>query len=291
MINIAVRNKLNRDLKIAFRFFWLVAGAAIVATGLEIFLVPNSIIDGGVVGISIIASHVTRLPLGLLLVLLNVPFLFVGYKHIGKTFVVSTFVGVASLALFVTLLHPVPRLTGDLLLASIFGGVLVGAGVGIIIKNGGSLDGTEILAILAHRTKGFSIGEVVMFFNVFILGSAGLVFGWDRAMYSLIAYFVAFRTIDVVIDGLDESKSVTIISNKPSEISEAILARLGRGVTHVYGKGGYSKEDKEILYCIVTRLELAKLKSIIQEIDDSAFVAIEDVHEVLGGGFRKRAIH
>ncbi len=154
-----------------------------------------------------------------------------------------------------------------------------------------ALDGTEILAILAHRSKGFSIGQVVMFFNVFILGSAGLVFGWDRAMYSLIAYFVAFRTIDVVIDGLDESKSVTIISNKPSEISEAILARLGRGLTHVYGKGGYSKEDKEILYCIVTRLELAKLKSIIQEIDDSAFVAIEDVHEVLGGGFRKRTIH
>lgn len=275
----------------AFRLFWLVIGSAIVATGLEIFLVPNFIIDGGVVGISIIISHLTKLPLGLFLVALNVPFLFLGYKYIGKTFVISTFTGVTTLALFVTLLHPVPRLTGDLLLAAIFGGVLVGTGVGIIIKNGGSLDGTEILAILAHRTKGFSIGEVVMFFNVFILGSAGLVFGWDRAMYSLIAYFVAFRTIDVVIDGLDESKSVTIISNKPNEISEAILARLGRGLTHVYGKGGYSKEDKEILYCIVTRLELAKLKSIIQEIDDSAFVAIEDVHEVLGGGFRKKAIH
>ncbi|KKM11656.1 membrane protein [Clostridiales bacterium PH28_bin88] len=275
----------------AFRLFWLVIGSAIVATGLEIFLVPNSIIDGGVVGISIIISHLTKLPLGLFLVALNVPFLFLGYKYIGKTFVISTFTGVTTLALFVTLLHPVPRLTGDLLLAAIFGGVLVGTGVGMIIKNGGSLDGTEILAILAHRTKGFSIGEVVMFFNVFILGSAGLVFGWDRAMYSLIAYFIAFRTIDVVIDGLDESKSVTIISNKPNEISEAILARLGRGLTHVYGKGGYSKEDKEILYCIVTRLELAKLKSIIQEIDDSAFVAIEDVHEVLGGGFRKKAIH
>ncbi len=125
----------------AFRLFWLVVGAAIVATGLEIFLVPNSIIDGGVVGISIIISHLTRLPLGAFFVAFNLPFLFVGYKHIGKTFVISTFIGVVALALFVTLLHPVPSLTGDLLLAAVFGGVFVGTGVGIIIKNGGSLDG------------------------------------------------------------------------------------------------------------------------------------------------------
>lgn len=288
---IASKNRRDKELRTIFRFCWLIIGAAISATGLEIFLIPNSIIDGGVVGISIITSHLTKIPIGAYLVALNFPFLFMGYKHIGKTFVISTFIGVTALASFVTLLHPVPGVTEDLLLAAIFGGVLVGTGVGIIIKNGGSLDGTEIVAILAHRTRGFSIGEVIMFFNIFILGSAGLVFGWDRAMYSLIAYYVAYRTIDVVIDGLDESKSVTIISSKPEEISAAILARLGRGLTHVYGKGGYSKEDKEILYCIVTRLELAKLKSIIQELDDNAFVAIENVHEVLGGGFHKRAIH
>jgi len=287
----ANKNKLTIKLRLLLRFFWIIIGAAIVATGLEIFLIPNHIIDGGVVGISIIANYLTKVPLGFFLIALNLPFLFVGYKHIGKTFVISTFIGVIALGLFVTLLHPVPRLTDDLLLAAIFGGVLVGTGVGIIIKNGGSLDGTETIAILVHSTKGFSIGEVVMFFNIFILGSAGLVFGWDRAMYSLIAYYVAFKTIDVVIDGLEESKSVTIISNKPDEISNAIIHRLGRGLTHVYGKGGYSQEDKDILYCIVTRLELAKLKSIVQEIDNNAFIAVENVHEVLGGGFRKRTIH
>jgi len=255
-------------------------------------LVPNKIIDGGIVGVSIILSYLTKAPLGFFLVVLNVPFfVVVGYKHLGKSFVFLSLVSVSFLALFVTLLHPVPRLTEDLLLAAIFGGVLVGIGVGLILRSGGSLDGTEVVAILAHRTKGFSIGEVVMFFNIFILGSSGLVFGWDRAMYSLIAYYVAFKTIDVVIEGLEESKSVTIISSKPDEISQAILDNLGRGLTHIFGKGGYSREDKEILYCIVTRLELATLKSIIHEIDDGAFIAIEDVHEVLGGGFRKRAIH
>lgn len=282
---------LSRELKLTFRVLMLVLGAAITATGLEIFLVPNHIIDGGIVGISIMVSYLTQIQLGLFLVVFNLPFLFVGYKHIGSTFVISSIVAISSLALFIVVLQPIPRLTGDLLLAAIFGGVLVGIGVGIIIRSGGSLDGTEIVAILAQRSKGFSIGEVVMFFNIFILGSSGVVFGWDRAMYSLIAYFVAFKTIDVVIDGLDESKSVTIISGKHEEISDAILNKLGRGVTHFYGKGGCSQEDKEILYCIVTRLELATLKSLINEIDENAFIAIEHVHEVLGGGFRKKAIH
>ena len=236
-------------------------------------------------------SYLTQLPLGIFVVVLNLPFMIIGYKQIGKNFVIYSIIAIIALALFVTLLHPISRLTEDLLLAAIFGGVFVGVGVGIILRSGGSLDGTEILAILAHRSKGFSIGEVVMFFNVFILGSSGLIFGWDRAMYSLIAYFIAFKAIDVVIDGLEESKSVTIISDKYQEISDAILNSLGRGVTHLYGKGGCSQENKEILFCIIARLELATLKSLIEEIDENAFIAIEDVHEVLGGAFGKRAIH
>ncbi len=283
--------ELNTELKRVFRLLMLVLGAGIAATGLEIFLVPNHIIDGGIVGISIMVSYLTQLPLGIFVVVLNLPFMIIGYKQIGKNFVIYSIIAIIALALFVTLLHPISRLTEDLLLAAIFGGVFVGVGVGIILRSGGSLDGTEILAILAHRSKGFSIGEVVMFFNVFILGSSGLIFGWDRAMYSLIAYFIAFKAIDVVIDGLEESKSVTIISDKYQEISDAILNSLGRGVTHLYGKGGCSQENKEILFCIIARLELATLKSLIEEIDENAFIAIEDVHEVLGGAFGKRAIH
>ncbi|MFO7248500.1 MAG: YitT family protein, partial [Bacillota bacterium] len=198
---------------------------------------------------------------------------------------------VSMLAVFVTWLRSFGPVTTDLILATVFGGIILGIGVGLIIRFGGSLDGTEIVAILVNRRFSFSVGEIIMFFNVFILGSAGFVFTWESAMYSLIAYFIAFKTIDVVIEGLDESKSVIIISDESQKISETILARLGRGVTHIYGKGGYTREEKELLYCIVTRLELAKLKNIVQEIDPGALIAVENVHDVMGGQFKKRPIH
>ncbi len=286
-----IRSKKQIVFKEFKRFLALIIGAFLVSVGLEIFLVPNDVIDGGIIGVSLILKELTPIPYGIYLILLNIPFLIVGYKQIGKTFAISTLVGVAVLSLFVTLLHPVQVITADVFLASIFGGIVLGIGVGIIIRNGGSLDGTEIVAILANKRFGFSVGEIVMFFNIFILGSAGFVYGWENAMYSLIAYFIAFKTIDIVIEGLDESKSVTIISDNPDEIASAIMARLGRGVTHIYGKGGYTGEDKELLYCIVTRLEVAKLKSIVSEFDPQAFVAIEHVHDVMGGRFNKKAIH
>lgn len=273
------------------RLLMISVGSLLVAVALELFLVPNEIIDGGIVGVSIIMSTVTPFSLSFYLLVLNAPFLFLGYKEIGKTFTFSTLYAVALLALLVALFHSFPKVTDNLFLATIFGGIILGIGVGLIIRNGGSLDGTEILAIIGNEKFGFSVGEIVMFFNVFILGSAGFVFGWEQTMYSLIAYFIAFKTIDIVIEGLDESKSVMIISDKPDEISDAIMHRLGRGVTHIYGKGGYTKEEKELLYVIVTRLELAKLKSIVTEHDPGAFVAIEHVHDVLGGRFKKKPIH
>ncbi|PKM81901.1 MAG: hypothetical protein CVU89_07730 [Firmicutes bacterium HGW-Firmicutes-14] len=270
---------------------FIIFGAILVSVALEIFLIPNLIIDGGIIGVAIILGYLTKIPIGLLIFFLNLPFLFIGYKQIGKTFTLSTFLGVSVLSIGVNFLHPVPELTDDLLLASVFGGIILGIGVGTIIRYGGSLDGTEIIAIITSKKGVFSVGEIVMFFNIFILGSAGFVFGWDRAMYSLITYFIAFKMIDITIDGLEESKSVMIVSENPEEIAEVIMARLGRGVTSIPAKGCYTKEDKKLLYVVVTRLELAKLRSIIHEIDDSAFVAIGNVHEVLGGRFRKRAIH
>jgi len=284
----------TKQVKVRFliqRIISIVIGSLLVAIGLEIFLIPNSIVDGGVIGISIIASHLTKLPLGLFIIALNLPFLIIGYNYIGKTFTLSTLFAVVCLAIFVNFFHPIPGLTHDLLLASVFGGIILGIGVGTIIRYGGSLDGTEIVAILASRKTAFSVGEIVMFFNIFILGSAGFIFGWDRAMYSLITYFIAFKMIDIAIEGLDESKSIMIISDFSNEISEVIQARLGRGVTHLYGKGGYTGDDKEVLYCIMTRLEISKLKGIIEDIDPGAFVAIENVHDVMGGRFKKKAIH
>jgi uncharacterized membrane-anchored protein YitT (DUF2179 family) len=278
-------------LKILKRGILITIGAILMAVGLEIFLVPNKVIDGGIVGISIILSYLSGWKLGLFLFVLNIPFFFIGYKQIGKTFAISTVYGISVLSISTTLLHPVPAFTQDLLLATVFGGIILGVGVGIVIRYGGSLDGTEILAILFNKRLPFSVGEIIMFFNIFILGSAGFVFGWDRAMYSLIAYFVAFKTIDVTITGLDESKSTWIISDLHQEIGEAIMSRLGRGVTYITGEGAYSGDDKRVIFCVITRLEEAKLKEIVEEIDPSAFLAMADIAEVRGGRFKKKAIH
>ncbi len=273
------------------RYVFMFLGSILAAVGLEIFLVPNQIIDGGVVGISIMASYLTSWPLGIFIFILNLPFIYLGYMQIGKSFAISTLFSLASLSVWVSVLLPIPGFTNDVFLASIFGGIVLGIGVGLIIRYGGSLDGTEIIAIILDKRTGFSVGEIIMFFNIFIIGSAGLVFSWDKAMYSLVAYFVAFKLIDITIEGLDESKGVMIVSDHPHEIAEVLMARLGRGVTILHGQGAYTGESKQVLYSVVTRLEIAKLKTIIKEIDESAFVTINEVHDVMGGKVKKRAIH
>ena len=266
-------------------------GAIITAIGLEIFLIPNNIIDGGIVGISIMASYLTKQPIGLFLVLFNLPFLYLGYKQIGKTFTISTLFAIISLAYWTTQFGPILKITEDLFLAAVFGGLCLGVGVGLIIRYGGSLDGTEIVAIIIDKRCGFSVGEIVMFMNLFILSSAGFIFGLDKAMYSIVTYFIAAKVIDVVIQGVDESKGVMIVTDEWQEISDAIMARLGRGVTILHGEGGYSGDPKKVLYCVITRLEVEKLKGIVSEKDDNAFVTINEVHDVIGGRFKKKAIH
>lgn len=283
--------RISRVKREVSRYIFLFIGSIIAAVGLEIFLVPNNIIDGGVIGISIIASYLTGVPLSVYIIVLNLPFLIFGYKQIGKTFVFSSLFAIISLSFWVSVFHPIPGPTNDILLAAVFGGIILGIGVGLIIRNSGSLDGTEMVAIVFNKRTAFSVGEIVMFFNLFILSSAGLVFGWDRAMYSLLAYFIAFKVIDVTIEGLNEEKAAIIVSDNSYEIAEAILARLGRGVTFLEGKGGFSKEPKTIIYSVITRLEIAKLKAIVYEIDENAFLTINDVFDVMGGKQKKRAIH
>ncbi|ODA42427.1 YitT family protein [Desulfosporosinus sp. BG] len=287
-------NKRNSIQKTIKNVLFLILGSALAGVGLEIFLIPNNVIDGGIVGISIMAGYLTSWPVGLFIFVLNIPFFIFGYLQIGKSFTFSTIFSVAMLSMWVSVLHPVPGITHDVFLATVFGGIVLGIGVGLIIRYGGSLDGTEIIAIVLDKKTVFSVGEIVMFFNLFILSSAGMVFGWDRAMYSLVAYFIAFKVIDLTIEGLDESKEVMIISDKYEEISLILMARLGRGVTllqGIQGKGGFSGDPKAVLYCVVTRIEIAKLKSILNEIDKNAFVTISSVHEVMGGRFTKKAIH
>ena len=265
----------------------LCIGAVIAAVGLELFLIPNNVIDGGVVGLSIMASYLTGMPLGIFLIVLNIPFLYLGYKQIGKNFAIATVIAVIFLSIWSEVIGQFDKVTNDPFLAAIFGGVIDGLGVGLIMRAGGSLDGTEIVAIIADKRSVFSVGEIVMFINLFILSGAGLLFGWDKGMYSLFAYFVIAKMIDVVIKGLDESYGVMIVTNYSAELTTALNYKLGRGVTILYGEGGYTKQKKEVLYCVVTRLEVDKLKRIVNEIDAHAFVTINVVHDIVGGRFKK----
>ncbi len=273
------------------RLLMIAFGAILMSIGLELFLVPNQILDGGVVGVSIILSHLTGVRLGIFIFTLNIPFFFLGYKQIGKTFALSTLFGITILSICTSFLHNIDAVTPDLLLATVFGGIVLGTGVGLVIRYGGSLDGSEILAILFNKATPFSVGEIIMIINLVIFTIAGFVFTWEQAMYSFLAYFIAFKTIDIVIQGLDESKSVYIISENIEDIGDAIMDRLGRGVTYLHGEGAYTGENKKIIFTVITRLEEAKLKSIVEEIDTQAFLAVGNIAEVRGGRFKKKDIH
>lgn len=283
--------KKKKTRRLVIRTIMVILGAIIMAIGLELFLVPNRIMDGGIVGVSIITSHLLELPLGFFIFALNLPFIFLGYKQIGKTFALSTGLGITVLSVTTILLHNSEPFTNDTLLATVFGGIILGIGVGIVIRYGGSLDGTEILAILFNRKSPFSVGEVIMFFNLIIFTIAGFIFTWEQAMYSILAYYIAYKAIDIVIQGMEESKSVYIISDEIDEIGQTIMDRLGRGVTFLHGEGAYTGNDKKVIFTVITRLEESKLKSIVTEIDENAFLAIGNIAEVSGGRFKKKDIH
>jgi uncharacterized membrane-anchored protein YitT (DUF2179 family) len=266
-------------------YFWIALGAFLAAVSIRIFLLPNELIDGGVVGISLI---LTRLYggsyLSYFLILLNLPFIYLAYRFIRRTFVLHMLGAVLLFAVFLFVLEKAPLFLGDPLEIIVFGGAILGVGVGLIIRHGGCLDGTEILAIIINRKKGFTVGQVVLFINIFIFAAYGWIFqDWHIALRSLMTYVVAFKMIDIVIVGLDELKSVLIISSKPKELADAIINELGLGLTIMHGKGGFSGEARDILFVIVERLDLAELKELVLREDPSAFMAIEDLHEVAYG--------
>lgn len=265
---------------------FLTVGAMITAFALESFLVPNNIIDGGVIGISMIVSHITKWNLGLLILILNTPFIIMAFKKMGGKFVVQTAFANIILAVFLNIFHYY-KVTHDLLLATVFGGIILGLGVGIILKHEGSLDGTEMLSLVVSKKLGVSVGEFIMGINVFIYLAAGKVFSWESAMYSIMTYFIASKVIDTVMEGFNSSKSVRIISDNASAIGEQLIERLDISVTYLQGIGGYTGQDKDLIYCVISRLELPKMIDIIKEIDPKAFVSVVDVHEVYGGRFRK----
>lgn len=266
-------------------YLWIILGSFLAALAIRMFLYPHHLIDGGVVGISMILGRLTNDALmSVYIVLVNLPFLYLAYKYIRKAFVLQMLIAVLIFALFMIILEPVPPFMGDTLEIIVLGGAILGVGCGLIIRYGGCLDGSEILGIIANKRFGFTVGQVVLFFNFFVFAGYGLIFlDWHIAVQSLLTYIVAFKMIDLVIVGLEEIKSVTIISNKPSELKDAILKDLGLGVTITHGKGGYSGEEKELLTVIVERLDLADLKDLVLSVDENAFLSVTNIYEVIYG--------
>lgn len=279
----------KQGLRLLGNIIFIQVGAVLAAFALQRFLVPNRILDGGVVGIAIIVSYLSALPLGALVFAFNLPFMALSLKLIGKRFLFLALYAVASFSVWVSVFEPAGLITSDLFLATVFGGIVLGAGVGLIIRNGGCLDGTEIVSIIMTSKIPFSVGELVMGFNIVIFSAAGLVFGLERALYSVAAYLIAYKAIDLVVEGIDESKAMFIVSDKAEEISALLFEKLKAGITIFKGMGGYSRVDRDIIYVILRRLEISKIKNAVRGVDEDAFITIHNVHEVIGKNVRKGA--
>lgn len=267
---------------VILRYFNLVLGAIVAAFALEEFLVPASILDGGIVGASIIISSLTPISLSILTICLNLPFVLAGAKQLEKSFLPRTIVAMGVFSLFLEIFNRWHYdATYDALLATVFGGIILGLGVGLIIRNGGCLDGTESVAIMISRKTSLSVGQIVLVCNIVIYMIAGILFGLDRALYSLLTYYITSRVVDYINTGLDQGKAVMIITDEGRQIAEDIYNTLGRTVTILPGEGLLSGE-KTVLYCVVTRMELSSIRKIIEKDDYSAFMTITDVSEIIG---------
>lgn len=287
-----ITKKRTIRLKMVSRSLAVIIGAFITAYGLEAILIPNNVSDGGVTGLSIVGSQLIGLPLGILIAVLNIPFVFLGYKQIGKSFAIYSVIGIASLAYGTSIMHHVPTIIqGDTLLVTVVGGIIIGFGMGLALRNGGALDGIDMLAVLLSRKLPFGTSDLILFLNMFVFIVVSTVFGLQGAFLSGIAYFIASKVIHTVEEGLSGSKTFKIITNHPELMVETIRDRLGRSATYNLVEGGYSNEQFKEITCIINRLEDSKMKEIIYEIDKHAFVAVYDVAEVKGGNFKKRDIH
>ncbi|MCH5266751.1 MAG: YitT family protein [Lachnospiraceae bacterium] len=264
------------------RYINLIIGAIVAAFALEEFLVPASILDGGIVGVSIIVSTLTHVSLSILTICFNLPFVLAGAKQLEKSFLPRTIVSMVVFAIFLEIFNRWHYdATYDELLATVFGGIILGFGVGLIIRSGGCLDGTETVAIMIARKTSLSVGQFVLGCNVVIYLTAGLLFGLDRALYSMLTYYITSRVVDYINTGLDQGKAVMIITNQGRHIAKDIYKTLGRTVTLMSGEGLLTGE-KQVLYCVITRMELPMLRKIIEKDDYSAFMTITDVSEIVG---------
>lgn len=269
----------------------IAAGILSAGLGLHGFLLPSNLIDGGVTGISMLLAKVIGWPLAILIPLVNLPFILVGYRHMGLAFAVRSALAIAGLAFALAFIH-FPIVTNDRVLDAVFGGFFLGAGIGLSMRGSAVLDGTEIAALLISRHSAMvKVGDVVLAFNVVLFIVAMAVLGVESALYSILTYMAAARTLDFIIHGIEEYVAITIMSNQSDFVRRRITGELSRGVTVYRARGGHSGDEREILYCVVTRLEIGRVKTIIREVDKHAFVVIHPLADVQGGTVRKSALH
>ena len=274
-------------------FFLITLGIFSAAFGFKGFLLTNHFIDGGATGISLLISALTSIPLYILLICINIPFVILGYKIIGKAFAIKTMLAISGLALVVATVS-FPDVTRDNLLVAIFGGFFLGAGIGLSVRGGAVIDGTEVLAIFLSRKLGTTIGDIIIIINIIIFSAAAYFLSVEIALYSIITYLAASKTLDFIIEGIEEYIGVTIISSRSEQIRQMIIDNLGRGVTVYNGKGGFGKKGEtkeiEIVYTVVTRLELNRLNTEIEKIDSNSFVVMSSIKDTKGGMIKKRPL-
>ena len=286
-----LRRAVSRGTPELINIVLIVLGVLSANMGLHGFLLSSNFIDGGVTGVSMLMSKVTGTTLSVWLPVFNLPFIALGFRQIGGGFALRSALAIGGLSLAVALI-PFPDVTHDRVLNAVFGGFFLGAGIGLAVRGGAVLDGTEIAALLiSKRSHLLKVGDVILLFNVCLFLFAMTLLGVEEALYSILTYVAAARTLDFVIHGIEEYTAITIVSRMSGEIGARILADLGRGVTVYKGRGGLSGEDQEILYCVVTRLEIGKIMDIVNEIDRSAFVIIYPLSDVKGGILKKSAQH
>jgi uncharacterized membrane-anchored protein YitT (DUF2179 family) len=278
--------------------FLIILGIFSASFGLKGFLIPNQFIDGGVTGISLLISFSTSIPLPLLIFVINVPFIILGFSQISRTFAIKALAGIAGLSLVLaTVTFPV--ITHDKLLIAIFGGIFLGAGIGFSVRGGGVLDGTEILALYIWRRSETSIGDMIMVFNVVIFSCAAFILGIETALYSILTYLAASKTLDYLVEGVEEYTGVTIISEKSSKVKRILMTKFGRGITIYKGKRSMIGKnadmdgvaDMEIIFTIVTKLEIGRVKKLVNEVDENAFIYCSPISNTKGGVLKKRPLH
>lgn len=282
---------MTRPAREAFNVVLVVLGIFSAAFGLKGFLLSSRFIDGGVTGVSMLLSDVLEVPLAFLIPLINIPFIALGYRQVGRGFALKSTLAIAGLASCLALVQ-FPDVTPDKLLTAVFGGFFIGAGIGLAIRGGAVLDGTEITALLvSKRSSLLRVGDVILILNVFIFSAAAFFISVESALYSIITYFAASRTIDFLLHGIEEHTAVVVVSDRSEEIRQAVIRDLGRGVTVYKGRRGWTDAEQDILFCVVTRLEIRRIRTVVSEHDPAAFVVVHPLSDVWGGVIKKPALH